>query len=68
MSKTQFGFLLVAGLVVAAVSGVVVATGSATPASPGSDWIYDLIKYSGIAGVLAGIAMFFFGAKGFASA
>jgi hypothetical protein len=68
MTKTQYGFLLVGGFLVALASGVVVAAGSVTPASVGQDWIYDLVKYSGIAGVLAGIGMFFFGAKGFASA
>jgi hypothetical protein len=68
MTRTQYGFLLVGGLFVALFSGVVVAAGSATPVSVGQDWIYDLVKYFGIAGVLAGIGMFFFGAKGFASA
>jgi hypothetical protein len=67
VNKTGYGFLLVGGLLVALASGVVVAAGSVTPASVGQDWIYDLVKYFGIAGVLAGIGMFFFGAKGFAS-
>lgn len=68
MSKTALGFILVGGILVALVSGVFVAAGSSTPSSPGMDFYYDLVKYTGILGVLVGIGMFFFGAKGFAAA
>ena len=67
MTKTAFGFMLVGGLFVSAISGSFVAWGSMTPADKSWDTFYDLVKYAGIAGVLAGIAMFFFGAKGFAA-
>jgi hypothetical protein len=68
MNKTGHGFMLVGGIIVALLSGVFVAAGSSTPSSPGMDFYYDLIKYAGILGVLVGIGMFFFGAKGFAAA
>jgi hypothetical protein len=67
MNKTANGFVLVGGIVVALISGVFVAAGSSTPSSPGMDFYYDLVKYAGIFGVLVGIGMFFFGAKGFAA-
>ena len=67
MTKTAFGFMLVGGLFVSSVSGFFVACGSMTPPNNSWDTFYDLVKYAGIAGVLAGVAMFFFGAKGFAA-
>ena len=67
MNKTSFGFLLVSGLLVALVSGFFVGCGSMTPPDNSWDTFYDLVKYAGILGVIAGIAMFFFGAKGFAA-
>ena len=67
MNKTAFGFLLVGGLLVTIVSGYFVGCGSMTPPDTSWDMFYDLVKYAGIMGVLVGIAMFFFGAKGFAN-
>lgn len=68
MSKTGFGFMLVGGIVLALVSGFFVACGSMTPPNNSWDTFYDLVKYAGIAGVLAGVGLFFYGAKGFAAA
>lgn len=66
MSKTGFGFLLVGGLLVGIVSAFFVACGAMVPPNPSMDLFYDCVKYGGVAGVLAGLSMFFFGAKGFA--
>ena len=67
MSKTGFGFILVGGLLVCIVSGFFVACGSMVPPSPSMDLFYDFVKYSGALGVIAGIVMFLYGAKGLAA-
>jgi len=65
MSKTAAGFLLVGGILLAIVSATFAGLAANTLASPSDDWFYDLIKYSGIAGLLIGVGMFFYGAMVF---
>lgn len=66
MTKTTAGFVLVGGLLAVAVGWVISATATAQASTPGQDWAYDLVNYFGIAVILAGLAMFFFGSLRFA--
>jgi hypothetical protein len=65
MSKTASGSTLVFGLVVVAIGGVISATATSVRSTPSQDWLYDLLNYFGIAIILAGIGMFFFGSMFF---
>ena len=65
MSKTASGSTLVFGLVVVAIGGVISATATSARSTPSQDWLYDLLNYFGIAIILAGIGMFFFGSMFF---
>jgi hypothetical protein len=66
MNKTTAGFVLVGGLAAVAVGWIISATATAQASTPGQDWFYDLINYFGIAVILAGLGMFFFGSLRFA--
>lgn len=65
MSKTASGSTLVFGLVVVAIGGVISATATSARSTPDQDWLYDLVNYFGIAVILAGLVMFFFGSMFF---
>lgn len=66
MSKTASGSTLVFGLVVVAIGGVISATATSARSTPSQDWFYDMINYFGIAVILLGLGMFFFGSLLFA--
>ena len=66
MSKTVSGFVLVGGLALSAIGGAISTTATSVRSTPDRDWFYDLLNYSGIAMILLGLVLFFFGALRFA--
>jgi len=66
MSKTEAGFLSVAGLVCAIVFATMAGMSARANRDISSDWFYDALKYTGILGALVGVGMFFYGALIFA--
>jgi ABC-type enterobactin transport system permease subunit len=65
MDKTTAGFSVVGGLVLA-VTGVMFSSWASNQmGSPSQDWIWDVVGWMGIAGGLAGIVLFFWGARDF---
>lgn len=65
MSRYTSGYVLVAGLMVAAFGIAVSFNVTQAEVAPDKDWIMDLFNYGGIASALAGMAMFFLGALRF---
>lgn len=65
MSRYTSGYVLVAGLMVAAFGIGVSFNATQAEVTPDKDWMMDLLNYGGIASAIVGIAMFFFGASRF---
>ena len=66
MSKSIAGAVLIAGLFAFFIGGTIASWAGGQVGSPLDDWKYDLIGYIGMAGAVAGIAMFAVGALNFA--
>ncbi len=65
MSRYTAGYVIVAGLMVAAFGIAFSFNVTQSQVTPDKDWIMDLLNYAGVASALVGIAMFFFGALRF---
>ena len=67
MKKTLYGSLLVVGPLIAYVASHYGRNAAnSSNLDPSLDWYYDLLSYGSMAGIVAGIALFFFGAMMFA--
>jgi hypothetical protein len=66
MNKTKSGFMLIGGVLVALIGAGISSTANNTRSTPSTDWIYSLANGFGMITILAGLAMFFFGAMWFA--
>jgi hypothetical protein len=65
--KTAAGFKLFGGLVLTVVGGQTAAWANGVTGRPSLDWYYDLWAWAGTIAAFGGMALFFFGAKGFAA-
>jgi hypothetical protein len=65
MDKTTAGFSVVGGLILAITGGSLSSWAATQVGSPSQDWMWDMVGYMGIAGALAGIVLFFWGARDF---
>jgi hypothetical protein len=66
VSKTGAGFMLVGGIAMVVVFGQVASYAGNKIGSPSDDFYYDCIGWIGTFGAIAGLALFFWGAKIFA--
>lgn len=67
MTKTQAGIMLIAGIGVAVIAGAIGRSATNTSSmDPSLDLYYSLIEYGSMIGIVAGLAMFGFGAMLFA--
>ena len=64
--KTAAGVKLFGGLVLVVVGGQVASWANGVTGRPSLDWYYDLWAWTGTIAAFSGMALFFFGAKGFA--
>ena len=67
VSKTSAGFMLVGGIAMVVVFGQVASYADSKVGSPSDDFYYDCIGWVGTFGAVAGLALFFWGAKIFAA-
>ena len=67
VSKTSAGFMLVGGIAMVVVFGQVASYAGNKVGSPSDDFYYDCIGWVGTFGAVAGLALFFWGAKIFAA-
>ena len=67
VSKSAAGFMLVGGIVMTAICGRIASYASNKVGSPNDDLYYDCIGWAGTIGAIAGLALFFWGAKVFAA-
>jgi hypothetical protein len=67
VSKTNAGFMLIGGIAMVIVCGQVASYAGNKVGSLSDDFYYDCIGWAGTLGAIAGLALFFWGAKIFAA-
>ena len=66
VSKSTAGFMLIGGIAMTVICGRIASYASNKVGNPSDDLYYDCIGWAGTIGAIAGLTLFFWGAKMFA--